>query len=182
MEWLLLWAFCPSTWQAESHSKAQCSLYLIKSISEAKSVSFYLSSCASQQVQISFPRTEKVWGRSSQRRRRRWGHHTRRLGPNINLWPRGHWDRIMTQLPVYYHLPNLIRPNPKPANTPDLHRSCVCVLHQCRKNIDRLIFPHTEWKISALIQPIDEKCCLFRILFCPICWPRGLLWNNPVQV
>ena len=44
--------------------------------------------------------------------------------------PRGQWNRIMTQLTVYYYLPDLISPGPGPWDNPDLNRSAlrVCVL------------------------------------------------------
>lgn len=70
------------------------------------------------------PRTEEVWGRSSQGWR--WENYSLCLGPNMHPWPWGHKDTIMTQLSVYYHLPNLIIPNPKPG-TPLTYIDQMCV-------------------------------------------------------
>lgn len=152
-----LWA--DKLWTIE---EAQLRCYLIKLNFEVTFLShLHTSSCSWRSLSLS---PQNVHSLSSPGE---WGHYICSRGSNTNLWPRGHTERIMTQLPVYYHLANLIRPNPKPANGPDLHRSVVCLsepvcMVSVRKSSDRLIFPLTDWSISSLIQPVNEKMLLFQ--------------------
>lgn len=59
----------------------------------------------------------------------------------------------MTQLPVYYQLPNVIRPNPKTETTSDLHRSSLPIpgISLKKETSLTIIFPQTDATVLAII-------------------------------